>query len=97
MPATRENYRHNARSTQQQSVPAIQTVLDAGYVDAFRVLHPNDPGLTLPTKNPQVRLDYVFVPQPHASRVLACDVVRDPVAVGASDHFPVMADLRIGE
>ena len=26
----------------------VQTVLDAGYVDAFRQLHPGDPGLTLP-------------------------------------------------
>jgi exodeoxyribonuclease-3 len=74
---------------------AIQTVLDAGYADTFRMLHPEDPGFTLPTKNPQVRLDYVFVPQPHASRVLACDVVRHSAAIGASDHFPVVADLQI--
>ncbi len=30
----------------------IQTVLDAGYVDSFRMLHPDDPGLTLPTADP---------------------------------------------
>jgi exonuclease III len=70
-------------------------VLDAGYVDAFRTLHPEDPGFTLPTKGPQVRLDYVFVPKPHASRVLTCEVVRHPAAVGASDHFPVVADLQL--
>ena len=74
---------------------AIQTVLDAGYADAFRMLHPDDAGFTLPTANPQVRLDYVFAPRSHAARVLACEVVRHPAAVGASDHFPVMADLQI--
>lgn len=73
----------------------IQTVLDAGYVDAFRFLHPDDPGLTLPTSGPHVRLDYVFLPGRHISRLAACQVVRDPAAVGASDHFPLVADLQV--
>jgi exodeoxyribonuclease III len=72
----------------------IQTVTDAGYVDAFRRLHPTDPGLTLPTPSPHVRLDYVFVPHAHADRVVRCDVVRDDTAASASDHFPVVVDLR---
>lgn len=73
----------------------IQTIIDEGYVDAFKSLHPADPGMTLPTTDPHIRLDYVFVPKPHAGRVLACDVVRDPAAVGASDHFPVVSDFQI--
>ena len=75
----------------------IQTVLEAGYVDAFRHKHPDDPGATLPTSNPYVRLDYVFVPQPHAERVLACQVVRCAEAIDASDHFPVVVDLSIDQ
>jgi exodeoxyribonuclease-3 len=73
----------------------IQTVLDADYVDAYRLKHPGEPGLTLPTPNPHIRLDYVFVPGEYADRVRACDVVRHPAAVDASDHFPVMADLSL--
>lgn len=73
----------------------VQTVLDAGYVDAFRRLHPDAPGLTLPTASPHVRLDYVFVPAAHAARLAACEVLRAPEAVAASDHFPVVADLRV--
>ena len=73
----------------------IQTVLDAGYVDAFRVKHPDDPGLTLPTPIPHVRLDYVFVPGAHAGRLIDCRVARDPAAAAASDHFPVIADLDL--
>jgi len=73
----------------------IQTVIDAGYIDAFRSKHPNDPGLTLPTPEPHIRLDYVFVPKNEAGRVVSCDVVRDPAAIGASDHFPVVADLNL--
>lgn len=73
----------------------IQEVLNAGYVDTFRALHPTDPGLTFPTWNPHVRLDYVFVPAAHAPRVTACEVVRaDPVRK-ASDHFPLMCDVRV--
>jgi endonuclease/exonuclease/phosphatase family metal-dependent hydrolase len=75
----------------------IQTVLDAGYVDAFRCKHPVDPGPTLPTSDPHIRLDYVFVPQQQATRVVACEVVRNPEAVGASDHFPVLADLWVDD
>jgi exodeoxyribonuclease III len=75
----------------------IQTVLDAGYVDAYRNLHPSEPGLTLPTPEPHIRLDYVFVPKNEGRRVLSCDVVRDPAANGASDHFPVVADLALDD
>ena len=75
----------------------IQTVLDAGYVDAFRLLHPDDPGMTLPTADPHIRLDYVFLPHAQAGRVVSCNVVRNQTAVSASDHFPVVSDLKIDE
>jgi endonuclease/exonuclease/phosphatase family metal-dependent hydrolase len=73
----------------------VQTVLDAGYVDGFRQAHPDDPGNTLPTSNPHVRLDYVFIPSSYQDRIASCQVVRDSIAVGASDHFPVVADLNV--
>ena len=71
----------------------IQTVIDAGYCDAFRILHPDDPGMTMPAWDPHVRLDYVFVPDGFADRVVRCDVVASAEAAAASDHFPVVADL----
>lgn len=73
----------------------VQTVLDAGYADAFRVKHPGDPGWTLPASNPHVRLDYVFVPHHSTARLLACDVVRHDAAPTASDHLPVIADFLV--
>jgi exodeoxyribonuclease-3 len=72
----------------------IQTVLDAGYVDGYRLTHGSKSGPTLPTSNPRVRLDYVFVPRAFAGRVVTCDVVRHEEAIRASDHFPLVADLR---
>jgi exodeoxyribonuclease-3 len=72
----------------------VQTVLDGGYVDAYRFKHPREPGATLPTSDPTLRLDYVFVPRQYAAQLVACDVVRHPAAVSASDHFPVVADFE---
>ena len=51
--------------------------------------------MTMPTRDPHVRLDYVFVPRGFADRVLSCDVVNHAEAVDASDHFPVVADLQV--
>lgn len=73
----------------------VQTVLDAGYVDVFRSKHPTDPGLTLPTPDPHIRLDYVFVRESESKRIVSCDVVRNPATIGASDHFPVVANFEI--
>jgi exodeoxyribonuclease-3 len=72
-----------------------QIVKDAGYVDIFRTLHPEDPGLTLPTKSPQVRLDYLFVPTAHVARVASCEVVRGEAAQQASDHFPLLSEIQV--
>lgn len=75
----------------------IRAVLDAGYADGFRLLHPQGDGATFPTWDPHIRLDYVFVPELDASRLERCEVVRQPDAARtASDHFPLLAELRVG-
>ena len=71
----------------------IRAILDAGYADTFRVLHPGDSGLTFPVWNPHVRLDYVFVPASTTARVTRCEVIRTRPAEAASDHFPVLAEI----
>jgi endonuclease/exonuclease/phosphatase family metal-dependent hydrolase len=72
----------------------IQIILDAGYVDGYRVVHGGDVGYTFPTWAPHVRLDYMFVPAGFASRVVACEIVVHPAAPAASDHFPLLAELE---
>ena len=72
----------------------IAIMLGADYVDGFRHLHPTDAGLTFPTWDPYVRLDYVFLPRSFGEKLRACEVATTPSAVrGASDHLPVLADL----
>jgi exodeoxyribonuclease-3 len=73
----------------------IQTVLDAGYVDAFRHLQPDLVGNTFPTWDPHARLDYVFVPGGAIAQVRACGVVMSAGTPQASDHFPLAAELDV--
>lgn len=83
----------SGRKLQRES---IQLVLDAGYSDGFRMLHPDDKGYTFPTWDPHVRLDYVFVPKAFVSRLVKCEVNTEPKERirAASDHCPLIAELE---
>jgi exodeoxyribonuclease-3 len=70
-------------------------MLDAQYADGFRRTHPQAEGFTFPTWDPHLRLDYVFVPAGYAHRLVSCEVVRDPPAGTASDHYPLLAHLEM--
>jgi endonuclease/exonuclease/phosphatase family metal-dependent hydrolase len=75
----------------------IQHLSEASYVDAYRRLHPADKGYTFPVWDPHLRLDYVFVPQGFADRLLECEVVQQhELATKASDHFPLLARIDFG-
>jgi endonuclease/exonuclease/phosphatase family metal-dependent hydrolase len=66
----------------------------AGWVDAFRHLHPDEPGFTLPAVAPRIRLDYLLVPGALLPRVTACAPAVDaPLAARASDHLPLVAEI----
>ena len=76
----------------------IQMMLDAGYADGYRTLHPDVKGYTFPTWDPHVRLDYVFVPRAFVNRLATCDVITEPNERirAASDHCPLNAQLETG-
>jgi exodeoxyribonuclease-3 len=73
----------------------IQMLLDAGYRDGFRLLHPERKGYTLPAWDPSVRLDYVFLPARDAARLKSCDVLEAAGAAAASDHLPLLAEIDL--
>jgi exonuclease III len=78
------------------SIPrwALGMLLNAGYVDCFRELHPEEDGFTLPSVDPQVRLDYVFAAPPLNDALRECQVITAPKAVtSASDHLPVLTEF----
>ena len=72
----------------------IALVQEAGYVDAFRALHPGEPGLTFPSRAPHVRLDYLFAPEAFRDRVTSCEVVRSGAVAEASDHCPLLSTIE---
>jgi endonuclease/exonuclease/phosphatase family metal-dependent hydrolase len=75
----------------------IQLMLDAGYNDGYRMLNAEDKGYTFPTWDPHVRLDYVFVPETFASRLVNSEVITEPKEriKAASDHCPLLAELKL--
>ena len=83
----------SGRKLQRES---IQLMLDAGYADGFRTLHPDIKGYTFPTWDPHVRLDYVFAPKTFVNRLVKCEVVTEPKERirAASDHCPLIAELE---
>jgi exodeoxyribonuclease-3 len=72
---------------------AIPLVLEAGYSDCYRALHPAEPGYTYAAPNPSLRLDYIFASSALAGRLRACDRVTDAEALVASDHLPIWAEF----
>lgn len=73
----------------------IQVILDAGYCDGFRLLHPESIGFTFPTWNPHVRLDYAFMPRGFSTRLRSCSVVNGDDTKTASDHFPLLVEFDL--
>jgi endonuclease/exonuclease/phosphatase family metal-dependent hydrolase len=86
---------HAYQAAQGWPVPAfdlIAQVLKADYVDAF-----DQVGLgrrtTWPSAEPERRIDYIFLPGVLANGLTGCICWDDPVARGASDHLPVLAEF----
>ena len=75
----------------------VQRFLDAGFVDAFRLLNPKEPGATMPAIAPTVRLDYVMVGPDLVSAVTTCRVgeADRSLLIAASDHRPLVVDLDL--
>jgi exodeoxyribonuclease III len=73
----------------------IQVILDAGYVDGYRLLHPKSIGFTFPTWDPHVRLDYAFTPRGFSDRLRSCAVVDGADTKLASDHMPLLLEFDL--
>lgn len=80
---------------------AFQAILDAGYLDVVRPLHPGPQVYTYWDyqqlrfqKGRGMRIDFVLASQPVADRVLGAAIDREErKGKGASDHAPVVVEL----
>ena len=69
-------------------------LIEAGYCDAYRRLHPDLPGFTMPSVEPSVRLDYVMLGSGLLPGLRACDAMSAGAASAlASDHLALVAEL----
>ncbi|MEV0384443.1 endonuclease/exonuclease/phosphatase family protein [Nonomuraea sp. NPDC050643] len=68
----------------------------AGRLADCHAVAPKGNGLTFPAASPAVRIDAVFAAR--EARVVSCGGADVPIAdlAGASDHLPVIAELRLG-
>jgi hypothetical protein len=87
---------------QPESRAAFRRLLDQGWTDAIRILHPAEPMYTFWDykrdrwrRNAGLRLDHLLLSPPLVSRLVEAGIDRDVRGqVGASDHAPAWIVLR---
>jgi endonuclease/exonuclease/phosphatase family metal-dependent hydrolase len=66
-----------------------------GWVDAFRRMHPRDPGWTVPTQTPYARIDFAFLSGQLSRRLKRIEVLYGPQIAKASDHCPLVWEVDV--
>jgi endonuclease/exonuclease/phosphatase family metal-dependent hydrolase len=61
----------------------MTNLLQAGFVDGFRSIHPTEPGFTMPAIDPSVRLDYALIGPDLVDTLRACAPVSVEGKVGS--------------
>jgi len=100
---------HGATHITEDERGRLRAVLDTGFVDAFRTLHPDEPGFTWWDyraghfhKGFGLRIDLALLSAPLAERLVASSVerpYRKPTKVPGtkpSDHAPLVVELADG-
>jgi endonuclease/exonuclease/phosphatase family metal-dependent hydrolase len=77
---------------------AVRRLADAGWIDAWKHLRPDDPGFTFETDEPSARLDYIWVGADLVPALRKIDLVecpQDESGTALSDHLGVILQLAI--
>lgn len=80
---------------------AFQSLVNLGYIDAFRALHPEDHSYTFwdytggaLQRNDGIRIDHFLLSPEAADRLNACTIDKKPRTMEkASDHTPIIVDI----
>jgi len=91
--STREAWEKNGGYVPRR---VVQKILDAGYVDSMAVADAKNAFTTgtFSTELPGQRVDYVFAYGFGEERIKRACIVYDGDADQASDHFPILAEIR---
>lgn len=88
---------------QPESRARYRALLDLGYTDAFRSLHPGETGQftfwdyfrQAFEHNRGIRIDHFLLSADVAARLVSCEIDKGPRAQARpSDHTPIMVELR---
>ena len=88
---------------QPQSRAAYRALLDLGYTDAFRSLHPGQGGMftfwdyfrQAFEHNRGIRIDHFLLSPELAGRLVSCEIDKAPRALERpSDHTPIVVELQ---
>jgi endonuclease/exonuclease/phosphatase family metal-dependent hydrolase len=67
----------------------------AGFSDAYRLLHADDPGFTMPAIEPSVRLDYFMLGSAVRPLLVSCECqAKGAQSALASDHLALVAEFQ---
>jgi endonuclease/exonuclease/phosphatase family metal-dependent hydrolase len=78
---------------------SIRLLLDAGYVDCYRRIHPKARGFTCPAASPAGRIDFMFASPEMATHLETCYVLTDGEGMpgsAASDHLALGSEFGLG-
>ena len=98
---------HNPQDWEQdalylpQSRAAFRDILNLGYTEAFRALHPNQQAYSFWDyqggawqQDRGIRIDHFLLSPEAADKIIGCSIDRDPRGKDkASDHTPVILDI----
>lgn len=96
---TDEKYeRHQNLHLGQLDFQPVNTLLDAGLSDVYKVIHPEgftkSYCTTIKESNRVLRIDYIFPDPELTNKCRAVEIVNDEKTNAISDHYPVIADFR---
>ncbi|MFB3907545.1 MAG: endonuclease/exonuclease/phosphatase family protein [Candidatus Eisenbacteria bacterium] len=82
----------------QPNSEPMRRMADAGWVDAWKRLRPDDPGYTFETDEPSARLDYLWVSPdlvPSLRKIDLVQTAQDESGNALSDHLGVVLQLAV--
>lgn len=72
----------------------MRLLADAGWIDAWSQLHPDDPGHTFEADAPSQRIDYVWINQAAVPRLRAIERILPDGDTRLSDHLGLLVTLE---
>ena len=78
---------------------SISLLLEAGYIDCYRHIHPKARGFTCPAASPAGRIDFMFASPEMAEHLETCYVLTDGEGLpgsAASDHLALGGEFGLG-